>query len=301
MKELFLNLVFGLLFLSTVFSEQDFSNVEIKTIHVAGTVYMLQGQGGNIGVSSGDDGVLIIDDQFEPLYDKIQNSIAKINEGKVRFLINTHWHGDHTGGNTKFGQFGTTIIAHENVRNRLSTPQFIALFNKKYDKRPEEAIPVITFKQSLSIFFNGEPIDVIHFPNGHTDGDSIIFFKKSNVIHMGDHFFNGFYPFIDLSSGGHVEGYINNIKNVIQGLPENVKIIPGHGPLAQKEDLVSFYNMLREATNIVKDATQDGQTLDEIKKNSLPKHLTEKWGNGFLNTEKWLEILFEHYMEDSRQ
>jgi len=192
--------IIGLMMTATSFAGRDFSKTEIKTTHVAGTVYMLQGEGGNIGVSVGDDGVLMVDDQFAPLQEKIQAAIDQLSEKDVRYLLNTHWHGDHTGGNETITKAGTTIIAHENVRARLAAGQFVPFFNRTIDPRPKDALPVITFDRSVTIHFNDERIDVLHFATGHTDGDSIIFFREANVVHMGDQFFNGSYPYIDLGS-----------------------------------------------------------------------------------------------------
>jgi len=282
---------------ATSYAQRDFSQTEIKATHVAGTVYMLKGEGGNIGISVGSDGVLMVDDQFAPLQEKIQSAIDQLSESDVRFLCNTHWHGDHTGGNEAVAKAGTTIIAHENVRKRLEAGQFVPFFNKQIDPRPKDALPVITFDQSVTIHFNGERIDVLHFPAGHTDGDSIIFFRESNVVHMGDHFFNGIYPYIDLSSGGNVEGFINNVEEVLRQLPDDIKIIPGHGPLANKNDLNAYHAMLIEARGIVKKAIDDGHSLEQFQADGLPKSITEVWGGGFLNTNQWQEILYTSYSQ----
>ncbi len=192
---------------------------------------MLQGAGGNIGVSVGPDGILIVDDQYAPLADKIKAALKTLGEGKLKFVLNTHWHGDHTGGNAAFGP-EAPVIAHENVRKRMATTQTNEFFKSTTPASPKEALPVITFGHSVSIHFNGEEIRAIHFPTGHTDGDSIIYFTTSNVIHMGDHFFTGRFPFVDLDSGGDVEGFTKNVGDVIAKLPAGVKIIPGHGPLS---------------------------------------------------------------------
>jgi len=188
---------------------QDFSKVEIKATKVAGNVYMLEGSGGNIGVSVGPDGILIVDDQFAPLADRIKAALKTLGEGKLKFVLNTHYHGDHTGGNIAFGP-DAPIIAQTNVRKRLSEEQKSKFFNRTTPASPKEALPVITFDNAVSVFFNGEEIKVIHFPHGHTDGDSVIFFTGSNVVHMGDDFFNGRFPVLDLEAGGDVEGLPKN-------------------------------------------------------------------------------------------
>ncbi len=226
-------------------AQTDWSKIEIKATKVAGNVYMLEGGGGNIGVSVGPDGILIVDDQFAPLADKIKAALKTLGEGKLKFVLNTHYHGDHTGGNAAFGP-DAPIIAHANVRKRLSTEQVCKFFNRTTPASPKEALPVITFEQAVSIFFNGEEIKVIHFPKGHTDGDSVIFFPTSNVVHMGDDFFNGRFPVVDLEAGGDVEGLTNNVGGLIERLSKvpGLKIIPGHGPLTDIEGLKAFHSML---------------------------------------------------------
>src|SRR6476661_2094885 len=217
-----------LLFLSTTpfFSQQDFSKVEIKSTKVAGNVYMLEGSGGNIGVSVGPDGILIVDDQFAPLAEKIEAALKELNPGKLKFVLNTHYHGDHTGGNAHFGR-QAHIIAHTNVRKRLG--------GKPGESKPE--LPIITFDDSLSVHFNGEEIKIIHVPPAHTDSDSIIHFTGANVIHFGDTFFSGRFPNIDLAGGGDVRGYIRNVEDAIKKVPADAKLIPGHGPLSTVKEL----------------------------------------------------------------
>jgi glyoxylase-like metal-dependent hydrolase (beta-lactamase superfamily II) len=250
---------------------------------------MLQGAGGNIGVSVGPDGILIVDDQFAPLADKIRAALKTLGEGKLKFVLNTHWHGDHTGGNAQFGP-EAPIIAHDNVRRRLATEQRIELFKSTTPPAPKEALPVITFDKSLSVHFNGEEIKVIHFPQGHTDGDSIIFFTNSNVVHMGDDFFVGRFPFVDLDTGGSVQGLTKNIADIIPKLAADVKIIPGHGALATVDDLKQFHNMLKETTAIVQGKMKSGKTMEQIKAEGLPAEWTS-WGTGFIKTDVWLEII----------
>ena len=266
--------------LSANFAQRDFSNVQIKATHVGGNVYMLEGSGGNIGVSVGDDGVLIVDDQFAPLAGKIEAAIREINSGSLQFVLNTHWHGDHTGGNAHFGKTAN-IVAHTNVRKRLAAGSDTA----------QEALPVVTFDESLSVHFNGEEIRVIHVPPGHTDGDSVIHFMKSGVVHMGDQFFNGRFPFVDLNSGGDVKGYIKNVENILHHLPDGVKIIPGHGSLANRSDLVRFHAGLVETAGIVQKSIDAGKNLDEIKAAGLPEKWAD-WGSGFIRTERWIEIIY---------
>jgi len=294
MKKYFVVLAVLLICLSSVTRTraQDFSKVEIKVTKVNGNVYMLEGAGGNIGVSVGPDGILIVDDQFAPLADKIKAALKTLGEGKLKFVLNTHYHGDHTGGNAAFGT-DALIIAQTNVRKRLSTEQVSKFFNRTSPASPKEALPVITFDQAVSVFFNGEEIKVIHFPHGHTDGDSVIFFPGSNVVHMGDDFFNGRFPVVDLEAGGDVEGMTNNVGGIVERLSKvpGVKIIPGHGPLSDVEGLKAFHRMLTETTEIVRKRMAAGKTLAQIKAEGLPEEW-KSWGTGFINTDRWLELIY---------
>ncbi|MBI2838332.1 MAG: MBL fold metallo-hydrolase [Acidobacteria bacterium] len=267
--------------------DRDFSKVEVKAIPVAGSVHMLTGAGGNIGASAGPDGILIVDDQFAPLADRIKQALAGINPGKLKFILNTHYHGDHTGANPAFGK-DATIIAQQNVRTRLMTPQ--TLFGEVRPALPAEAWPVITFDQSVSVHFNGEEVRVVHFPSGHTDGDSVVFFNGSNVVHMGDLFFNGMFPFIDSDHGGDVKGYIADVDAIAKQLPPGAKIIPGHGPLAGAAELAAFQRMLHETSRIVGERIKAGKSVDECKKLGLPDEW-KSWSTDFISTEKWVETL----------
>jgi len=279
-----------LLFVVSVQAQTDFSKVEIKVTKVAGNVYMLEGSGGNIGVSVGDDGILIVDDQFAPLADKIRAALKGIADKKLRFILNTHWHGDHTGGNVAFGP-EAPVIAHDNVRKRMAVEQKSEFFKRTTPASPKEALPVITFDQNLTVWFNGEEIRVIHFPHGHTDGDAVIFFTQSNVVHLGDDFFAGRFPFVDLESGGSVEGLTKNVGEIITKIPPGAKLIPGHGPLSTIEDLMNYHNMLVTTSDIVRQKIAAGKTLDQIKTEGLPD-TWKSWGTGFIKTDLWLEIVY---------
>ena len=285
---IFATFVLGLVTATT--HAQDFSKVEIKVTKVSGNVYMLEGAGGNIGVSVGPDGILIVDDQFAPLADKIKAALKTLGEGKLKFVLNTHYHGDHTGGNVVFGP-DAPIIAQTNVRKRLSEEQKSKFFNRTTPPAPKEALPVITFDNAVSVFFNGEEIKVIHFPHGHTDGDSVIFFHGSNVVHMGDDFFAGRFPVVDLEAGGDVEGLTKNVGDILARLPVGVKIIPGHGPLSGVDDLKAYHRMLMETTDIVRKRMAAGKTLDQIKVEGLPEEW-KTWGSGFIKTELWLTLIY---------
>jgi len=288
--KVFLLLIVSLFFAVSASAQTDFSKVQMKATKVAGNVYMLEGAGGNIGVSVGDDGLLIVDDQFAPLADKIRAALKGIADKKLHFILNTHWHGDHTGGNVAFGP-EATIIAHDNVRKRLSTEQKSAVFNSTTPPSPKEALPVITFDQTLTVHFNGEDIRAIHYPHGHTDGDSVIFFSASNVIHLGDDFFAGRFPFVDLESGGSVEGLIKNIGELITKIPNDAKLIPGHGPISTLDDLKSYHRMLQQTTEIVRGKIKAGKTLDQIKSEGLPAEWAP-WGTGFIKTDRWVETIY---------
>lgn len=290
MKKIFVAVVLLLLAVSIHAQQPDFSKVQIKATKVAGNVYMLEGSGGNIGVSVGADGILIVDDQFAPLADKIRAALKGIADKKLRFILNTHWHGDHTGGNVVFGP-EAPIIAHDNVRKRLATEQKSVVFQRTTPASPKEALPVITFDQSLSVHFNGEEIKVIHYPKGHTDGDSVIFFTSSNVVHLGDDFFAGRFPFVDLESGGSIEGLIRNVGEIIGKIPADAKLIPGHGPLSTVDDLKSYHRMLQQTTEIVRQKMAAGKTLDQIKSEGLPAEWAS-WGTGFIKTDRWVETIY---------
>jgi cyclase len=271
-------------------AQEDFSKVEIKATKINGNVYMLEGAGGNIGVSVGPDGILIVDDQFAPLAEKIKAALKTLGDGKLKFILNTHWHGDHTGGNAPLGR-EAPIIAHDNVRKRLSTEQRIEFFKMTVPPSPIEALPVITFDNSLSVHFNGEEIKAIHFPHGHTDGDSVIFFTKSNVVHLGDDFFAGRFPFVDLDSGGSVQGLVKNIGEIIPKIPAGAKLIPGHGPISTIDDLKAFHRMLIETTDVVRKKMARKKTLAQIKTEGLPAEW-KSWGEGFVKTDQWIELIY---------
>jgi cyclase len=275
--------------------QPDFAKVEIKTTKVAGSVYMLEGVGGNIGVSAGPDGVLIVDDQFAPLADKIRAALKPLSPGQLRFVLNTHFHFDHTHANPVFGR-EALIVAHANVRRRLSTDTVV--LGQTYKALPKEGLPVVTYDTTVSLHFNGEEIRVVHFPAGHTDGDSVVFFTASNVIHMGDDFFAARFPFVDLDNGGSVEGLTRNVAEVIAKAPAGVKIIPGHGPLSTVEDLRAYHSMLVETTEIVRTRLRAGRTLEQAKAEGLPDKWKE-WGSGFINTQQWIETVYRSLQKNA--
>ena len=289
---------------AAVAQQRDFSKVEIKVTPVAGKVYMLEGAGGNIGVSVGEDGILLVDDQFEPLAPKIRAAVEGIvgasgasgaGGGKIKFVINTHWHGDHTGGNKVFG-LEAPIIAHSNVRRRLSTEQSVR--GEKVPPSPKQALPVITFDQAVSVHWNGEEIKVVHFPHGHTDGDSVVFFTGSNVVHMGDDFFAGTFPFVDLGSGGSVQGLIDDVAKALTLVPADAKVIPGHGPLSTRADLERYHAMLVASTDVVRRRMHAGESLEKIQAEGLPAELAP-WGKGFVDTKTWILTIHDSLAKDA--
>ncbi len=289
MRKTFVVLVFVFAIVA-VAQQPDFSKVEIKVTKVAGTVYMLEGAGGNIGVSVGQDGIVIIDDQFAPLADKIQAALKGITSQPVRFVINTHWHFDHTGGNAYFQRQGP-IIAQENVRERLKAGGEAA--GNKIPPAPKEALPIITFNDRATVHLNGEDIRAIHFPHGHTDGDSVIFFPQSNVVHMGDDFVTYGFPFIDLESGGGVRGMIAAVEKVIATVPPDAKVIPGHGALSTVADLKPYLAMLKDTMARVQKGIDQGKTLAQLKQEKVLAGYENLGGPGkFITTDKFIETLY---------
>jgi len=273
--------------------DQDFSKVQMKVTKVAGNVYMLEGEGGNIGASVGEDGIVIVDDQFAPLADKIKAALKGVTDKPVRFVINTHYHGDHTGGNAIF-QKDAPVIAQDNVRKRLEAGGkagnngSVAMDFKPSSK---DALPIITFDHDVTVHLNGEDIRALHFPSGHTDGDSVIFFPKSNVVHMGDDFVTYGFPFIDLAGGGSVEGMIAAVDDVISKLPADVKVIPGHGPLSTLDDMRKFSAMLKDTRATVEKAMKQGKTLDQMKQEKILEPW-QKWSGDFIKSDAFIETLY---------
>jgi len=257
---------------------------------------MLEGAGGNIGASIGEDGIVIVDDQFAPLADKIQASLKSlgITDKPVRFVINTHYHGDHTGGNTPFSNTGSTVIAQDNVRKRLQTGGTAGNGGSiKMEVKPAEKsdLPIITFEHDVTVHLNGEDIRALHFPSGHTDGDSIIFFPKNNVVHMGDDFVRYGFPFIDVSSGGSVQGMISAMEKATAQLPPDVKVIPGHGALSNLDDVREFTKMLKETSAVVQKALDQHKTLDQMKQEKILDPW-KKWSGDFVSTDAFIETLY---------
>ncbi len=276
--------------------DQDFSKVQIKVTKVSGNIYMLEGAGGNIAASVGEDGIVIVDDQFAPLAEKIQAALKdlSITNKPVRFVINTHYHGDHTGGNEQFNNSGSTIIAHDNVRKRLESGGTAGNGSSiKMDVKPspKAALPIITFEHDVTVHLNGEDIRAMHFPSGHTDGDSIIFFPKNNVVHMGDDFVRYGFPFIDVASGGSVQGIIDAMEKTSAQLPADVKVIPGHGALSNMDDVRAYTKMLKETSAVVEKALSEHKTLEQMKQAKILAPW-DKFAGQFVNSDAFIETLY---------
>ena len=266
-------------------------DVTVKTSKVSGNIYMLQGRGGNVGVIVGTDGILMIDDDYKNVSEKLRDALKELGAPFPKFIINTHWHGDHTEGNLFFGK-DSTIIAQTNVRKRLS--QINTVFGQAVPPYPAYAWPMVTYEESMTIHFDGDDIRAVHYPNGHTDGDTVVFFAKGNVVHLGDDFFAGRFPFVDLDNGGGVQGMINNVATLLTQIPADAKLIPGHGPLSTVEDLKTYRNTLDETAKIVQDAMKKKKTLEEIKKAGLPDKY-KSFGSGFIKTDAWIETVYKSY------
>lgn len=272
--------------------DDRFAKVQIKTTDLGSGIYMMVGSGGNLGLSTGADGAFLIDDQFAPLSPKIQTAIDDVSDNAVRFLVNTHWHGDHAGGNENFGKSGAIIVAHNNVRKRLSKDQFIKAFNMKTTAAPAIALPVITFSDEISFYQNGQDIHIFHVNNAHTDGDAMVYFEQADVLHMGDVFFNKMYPFIDTATGGSINGVIAAQERALALITDKTKIIPGHGPLANKADLEETLAMLKALRSAILKTIAEGKSVEDAVAADPLADLNEKWGGGFMKAEAIVRIVY---------
>jgi len=268
----------------------DFEKTQIKTEKVAEAIWVLAGAGGNIGVSAGADGVFLIDDEWAPMTPKVKAAVTAISDQPLRFILNTHWHPDHTGGNKDLGEAGALIVAHDNVRLRMSTDQFIEAMGMKFPPSPARALPVVTFNDAVTLHLNGDDVQAFHVAPAHTDGDAIVHFRRAGVVHMGDLFFNGMYPFVDLSSGGTFEGFIAAADRAL-ALGEGTRIIPGHGPVGTRADLRAYRDMLVTVRDRVKPLVQAGKTPAEVVAARPLADLDAKWGQGFMKPDKCVEIV----------
>lgn len=279
-------------------AQDRFAGVEMEREKVTDNLYMLRGAGGNIAVFAGGDGVFMVDDQFAPLTEKIRRAVSAISDEPLRFVINTHWHGDHTGGNEKFGEAGALVVAHENVRERMSTEQFIEAFQRRVPASPAAALPVITFTDATTFHWNGDTVRVQHVDPAHTDGDSIVYFAGANVIHTGDIYFNGSYPFIDLSSGGSVNGVIAAMDTVLAMADKKTRIIPGHGPLSDRAELKAQRDMLVALRDRIRKLIDAGNSREQVIAARPTKAYDGKYGQGFMKPDIWTGIVYDSLIAD---
>lgn len=278
---------------ATVSAQQDFSKVEITHQPVAGSIFMLQGSGGNIALLVGEQGNLMVDDQYEPLAPKIKTAIAKLSQQPVRYVLNTHWHFDHTGGNAEFNTGEALLIAQDNVRSRMLSGGEIKTFNAKIPPAKKEALPELTFKERMQLYFAGEDIEALAAPNAHTDGDAVVFFKSSNVVHMGDLYFKGVFPFVDLSSGGSVPGVLAAVEAALERMDDKTKVIPGHGSLSNKAELSEYRDMLKASIAAVAPLKKAGKSLQDVQAAKPLAQLNERYGGGFIKPDLWLQFVYQ--------
>jgi glyoxylase-like metal-dependent hydrolase (beta-lactamase superfamily II) len=292
-------LAIAVLAAAPAYAQQDLSKVEIRIEKIAPGVAVLFGAGGNIGLSYGADGNIIVDDQYAPMSDRILAAVASVDPDPVRFVVNTHWHGDHTGGNEAMGRSGAAIVAHSNVRTRMSSEQFIAALNSRVPASPAMALPVVTFEDGVTLHLNGDTLHVVHVANAHTDGDSLVHWQKANVLHMGDTFFHKFsLPFIDLSSGGSIDGLIAAVDKGLAASNETTRIIPGHGPVASKADLAAYRAMLVDVRAKVAAGIRAGRSLAQIQatRPAAPYGMAD----GFIKPDQFVAFVHESLGKPSK-
>jgi len=279
--------------LSFVVARAEEPSQKLETQKLAEGLYLITGPGGNIALTVGNTGVLLVDDQIAPMTAQLKKAVAAVTPKPVRFVFNTHWHGDHTGGNAVLGGDGAVIVAHENVRKRLSTEQFQAVMNRKVPPSPEPALPVITFTDSIAFHVNGDDLEIVHVDPAHTDGDSIVYFKKANVLHMGDTFFSNGYPYIDLGSGGSVDGYVKAADRALAIAQPTTKIIPGHGPVVDREKLRVFRDMIATIRDRIKKLAAAGKTLEQVQAAKPTAEFDATWGGAFIKPTVLVETVYK--------
>ncbi len=281
-------------------AQPDVAAVEVRVERLSPGVAVLFGAGGNIGLSYGEDGNVLVDDQYAPLTEKIVAAVRAVNAAPVRFVINTHWHGDHTGGNENFGKAGAVIVAHDNVRVRMSSEQFLEAFDQRVSPSPKGALPVVTFAEGVTLHLNGDTIDVVHVANAHTDGDSLVHWRSANVLHMGDIFFHRVtFPFIDLGSGGSVDGMIAAVNRAIEISTPDTRVIPGHGPMATVTDLIAYRDMLVDVRGKVAAGIGAGRNLAQIQE-SRPA-ASYGMAGGFIKPDQFVEAVYNSLRNPPRR
>ncbi len=285
-------LCFAMLAPAAAIAQLQPPDTTIRTEQVAPGIYMLIGQGGNIGVSTGPDGTFLIDDQYAPMTPAVLAALHELGAGTPRFVLNTHWHGDHTGGNENLGKAGALIVAHDQVRARMSTNQFISFVQTATPASPPAALPVVTFSDTVTFYLNGDEIHGSYAPHAHTDGDVIVQFRKANVIHAGDVFFR-FYPFIDISSGGSVSGLLAAVDGILGMADEKTRIIPGHGPLATRADLMEYRQMLAVTSDRIRALIKAGKTVEEVVAAAPNADYDKKWAWTFITPERYTQMMYE--------
>lgn len=291
-----LKMICGLVLLiaaSSLAAQQDFSDVEVVATPIRGGLFLVTGRGGNIVASTGGDGTFLVDDQYAPLTGRIQAALDEVTDKPVRFVINTHWHGDHVGGNENFAQAGAVIVAHENVRRRMSSEQFMAAFSRSVPAAPAGALPVVTFAEGVSLHLNDDEVRVIHVAHAHTDGDALVHFQRANVLHMGDIYFNGLYPFIDLDSGGGIHGMIAGVERGLELADAQTIVVPGHGPLSDRAELAACGAMLAGVRDRIAALKAEGKTLQEAVAAKPTAQFDERLGHGFISPERLVGFIYE--------
>lgn len=284
-------LTLALLSLSSFSLADNVDTASFKITELKPSLFLLQGKGGNIVLSRGEDGLLIIDDDYADMAVALKTEIEKLGGmNKLKFILNTHWHADHTGGNAELG-IGVNIVAHDNVRNRLSRPGEVAFFNMTSEAQPKHALPNLTYPDSMSIHFNNQDIILQHYASGHTDGDSVVYFKQANVIHLGDHMFNTMFPFVDISSGGNAVSLTNNIEQILATIDDKTTVIPGHGPVTDKQGLTAYLVMLQGTIAEVKAMQKSGLTLEQAQGKGLSQKW-QTWNTGFIKQDNWIKFIY---------
>jgi cyclase len=280
---------------------EELAKAQVKVTQVSGSAWMIEGLGGNVGVSVGDDGLLLIDGQYAGMMPKLKAALEKVSPKPVRFLVNTHWHPDHTDANAAWAQAGAIIVAHDNVRKRLSTDQNLPILGAKFSAAPPKAWPVITFDDEIEFHWNGDDLHIVNLPNAHTDGDAVVYFPKADVIHAGDLFFNKAYPIVDYDSGGTLDGLLRAQEKMLAMAGPKTKIIPGHGPLADKAALQSAHDLLLKLRDRIAAMVDQGKSLAEVKAAKPTADVDAQWGNGFVKPDMFVDMAYKAYAAEKQQ